>query len=31
MATNFHSKNGAKLLQVNDTTQNFEYKVMSKN
>ena len=30
MATNFHSRNGAKLLQVNDTTQNFEYKVMSK-
>ena len=31
MATNFHSRNGAKLLQVNDTTQNFEYQVMSKN
>jgi hypothetical protein len=31
MATNFHSRNSAKLLQVNDTTQNFEYKVMSKN
>jgi len=31
MATNFHGRNGAKLLQVNDTTQNFEYKVMSKN
>ena len=31
MATNFHDRNGAKLLQVNDTTQNFEYKVMSKN
>ena len=30
MATNFHGRNGAKLLQVNDTTQNFEYKVMSK-
>ena len=31
MATNFHDRNGAKLLQVNDTTQNFEYKVISKN
>jgi len=31
MATNFHSRNGAKLLQENDTTQNFEYQVMSKN
>jgi len=31
MATNFHGRNGAKLLQVKDTTQNFEYKVMSKN
>ena len=28
MATKFHSKNGAKLLQVNKTTQNFEYKVI---
>ena len=28
MATNFHSKNGAKLLQVNDTTQNFEYQII---
>ena len=28
MATKFHSKNGAKLLQVNEKTQNFEYKVM---
>ena len=28
MATNFHSKNGAKLLQVNDTTQNFEYRII---
>ena len=26
MATNFHLRNGAKLLSVNDTTQNFEYK-----
>jgi hypothetical protein len=31
MATNFHGRNGAKLFQVNDTTQNFEYQVMSKN
>ena len=28
MATKFHSKNGAKLLQINKTTQNFEYKVI---
>ena len=28
MATKFHSKNGAKLLQVNEKTQNFEYKVI---
>jgi len=28
MAFKFHSKNGAKLIQVNETTQNFEYKVM---
>ena len=27
MATNFHEKNGAKLIQINETTQNFEYKV----
>ena len=27
MATKFHTKNGAKLIQINDTTQNFEYKV----
>ena len=26
MATKFHLRNGAKLLHVNDTTQNFEYK-----
>ena len=25
MATRFHTNNGAKLIQVNDTTQNFEY------
>ncbi len=25
MARNFHLRNGAKLLQVNDTTQNFDY------
>ena len=30
MATKFHSKNGAKLLQVNETTQNFEYKILKK-
>ena len=30
MATKFHSKNGAKLLQINETTQNFEYKVLKK-
>ena len=28
MASKFHTRNGAKLLQVNKTTQNFEYKVM---
>ena len=28
MATKFHSKNGAKLIQVNETTQNFEYKII---
>ena len=28
MATKFHTKNGAKLIQVNETTQNFEYKVL---
>ena len=28
MATKFHNRNGAKLLQINETTQNFEYKVM---
>ena len=28
MATNFHKRNGAKLIQINETTQNFEYKVM---
>ena len=28
MATKFHSRNGAKLLQINETTQNFEYKIM---
>jgi len=30
MATKFHSKNGAKLLQVNEETQNFEYKIIKK-
>jgi hypothetical protein len=28
MATRFHSGNGAKLLQVNETTQNFEYEII---
>ena len=28
MATKFHNNNGAKLLQVNETTQNFEYKII---
>ena len=28
MATNFHERNGAKLIQINKNTQNFEYKVM---
>jgi hypothetical protein len=28
MATKFHSGNGAKLLQINETTQNFEYEVI---
>ena len=28
MATKFHSRNGAKLLQINETTQNFEYSIM---
>ena len=30
MATKFHSNNGAKLLQVNETTQNFEYLIEKK-
>ena len=28
MATKFHSRNGAKLLQINETTQNCEYKLI---
>ena len=28
MATKFHERNGAKLIQINDTTQNFEYNVL---
>ena len=28
MATKFHKRNGAKLIQINETTQNFEYKIM---
>jgi hypothetical protein len=31
MATKFHTKNNAKLLQVNKTTQNFEYQIDKKN
>ena len=30
MATKFHKKNGAKLIQINETTQNFEYQVIKK-
>ena len=30
MATKFHSKNGAKLLRVNENSQNFEYEVIKK-
>ena len=30
MATKFHLRNGAKLLQVNESTQNFEYIVSKK-
>ena len=28
MATKFHTRNGAKLLQINETTQNFEYEII---
>ena len=28
MATKFHSHNGANLLRINETTQNFEYKII---
>ena len=28
MAKKFHTRNGAKLLQINETTQNFEYKIL---
>ena len=28
IATKFHTRNGAKLVQINETTQNFEYKVL---
>ncbi|MDB3894440.1 hypothetical protein N9328_02760 [Candidatus Pelagibacter sp.] len=28
MATKFHERNGAKLVQTNENTQNFEYKVL---
>ena len=30
MATKFHSKNGAKLLQVNENSQNFEYEIIKR-
>ena len=30
MATKFHIKNGAKLIHINETTQNFEYQVIKK-
>ena len=30
MSTKFHLRNGAKLLQINETTQNFEYEVIKK-
>ena len=30
MATKFHSNNGAKLLQINSNTQNFEYMIIKK-
>ena len=28
MATKFHERNGAKLIQINETTQNFEYNIL---
>ena len=28
MASKFHKKNGAKLLRVNENTQNFEYEII---
>jgi hypothetical protein len=31
MATHFHVKNGARLVSINETTQNFEYKILQKN
>ena len=30
MATKFHENNGAKLIQINENTQNFEYKIEKK-
>jgi hypothetical protein len=27
METHYHIRNGAKLIKINPTTQNFEYKV----
>ena len=31
MASKFHTRNGAKLVQVNETTQNFEYQIYINN
>ena len=28
MASKFHNRNGAKLIKINETTQNFEYKIL---
>jgi hypothetical protein len=28
MATHYHIRNGAKLIKINPTTQNFEYKIL---
>ena len=30
MATKFHSRNGAELLRINESSQNFEYKIIKK-
>ena len=31
MATKFHSRNGAELLRINESSQNFEYEIIKKN